>query len=123
MYSQNNESNLEIVDQFLLTPKKSNDGIGLSQMAKDIIVCAAESKNGIIFCQQLIGGYSCQAGDKNFDEISSPRDFARFKNAVEELESLKFISPTNYKRQMFEVSHEGYNIADELISLSQFSEE
>jgi hypothetical protein len=61
-----------------------------------------------------MGGLSMQAGSKQFIESGNPRSEARWKKALEELVGFDYVRDRGYKGEIFEVTADGYDVADAL---------
>jgi hypothetical protein len=85
----------------------------LSEEAKRLLKVAANSDaGGVILFERFGGGAQIQASDQVFNEDSSPRTIALWESAIEELERQGLVKATSEKREVFEVTHEGFATAD-----------
>lgn len=81
--------------------------------AKSLLRAAVEG-DGTIIMLVTFGGTSVQAGGQQFAEMGNDRSRAQWKAAVEELEQAGLIEARGFKRQIFDVTHRGYKLADDL---------
>lgn len=90
----------------------ANENI-LSEDAKELLGASVGSKDGQIMAVSTLGGLRMSAGGREFD-TEGPRAEARWKAALEELEDAGFVEPLSYERQVFQVTHRGYQFMDAL---------
>lgn len=83
----------------------------LSKEAKEILTSANYNEDGEIRCSETFDGYSVVAGAKEFIP-ENPRDTAKIKSAILELEKEHLIISKGNKRIIFELTTLGYEIAD-----------
>ncbi len=83
----------------------------LSKEATEILLAAAKNKNGSIIKPKTLGGASIQAGDTSFG-TESPRDFAKYEKALEDLVVMGLVKGVGAKGEMFNLTHEGWLAAD-----------
>jgi hypothetical protein len=95
------------------TSSSSGSKAALSPEATALLKAAsADASGGVIMFGRYGGGDQISAGDKLFNEDSSPRTIARWEGAIEELEKRGFVKATSGSREVFEVTREGYAAAD-----------
>lgn len=81
--------------------------------AKELLLAAATA-DGHIMQLRYMGGTTVQAGGKNFIIEQSPREVARWRSALQELVTHDLIEDRGYKDEVFEVTHRGHQVAEEL---------
>ena len=87
----------------------------LSMDAGELLVNAANDDSGRIMRIPYCGGLILSTNGRGFIPANAgPREEARWKGALDELESYGLIEAASYKREVFTVTHEGYRIADEI---------
>jgi predicted nucleotide-binding protein len=86
----------------------------LSEGARDLLIEAAQDKNGMIMSLPTMGGRIIQTNDRGFVESGDPRSEARWKGAVDELHRLSLIEDRGHKGEAFAVTEDGYRVADDL---------
>jgi hypothetical protein len=59
-----------------------------------------------------IGGLLIQTNQKSFVEENTPRSRAIWEAALQELEAAGLIADRGYKREIFEVTRQGYDVAE-----------
>ena len=102
-------------DQNEPTPIKSSKPPALSMEAKRLLKAASSSEaGGVILFERFGGGAQVQASDQVFNEDSSPRTLALWESAIEELERQGLVKATSEKREVFEVTHQGFAASDAL---------
>lgn len=87
----------------------------LSDDAAALLMSAVQEGNGTIMSIRTMGGLSMQAGNKQFIEHGNPRSEARWKKALEELDEFDYVRDSGYKGEIYEVTADGYDVADDLI--------
>jgi hypothetical protein len=96
-----------------------SQSVALSDASTRLLVAAADA-DGDILCFKNISGATIQAGHVNMTEEAgdSPREVARWTAGIDQLEGLGLIKATSYKREIFELTHEGWEAAAKLSSNS-----
>lgn len=95
--------------------QKTTSENSISREAAVLLVYAADSDSGRIIMLNSLSGLSVNAGKWNFvDTAGGAREEARWNAAVNELENYGLIEDGSYKHQIFTVTNNGYNIADEV---------
>lgn len=87
----------------------------LSEDAQELLKAAAADKSGSIINARYIGGHRIQAGSKQFGGEYG-RESAKWEAALEELVSNDLAKDVGYKGEVFELTHEGWKLADSLAS-------
>lgn len=85
----------------------------LSKEEAALIKAAATDENGMILRMEYIGGQKIQAGKTSFGE-ENRREFSRWDDALRNLQSKGLIVGRGYKGEVFELTHEGWSVADAL---------
>lgn len=85
----------------------------LSEEAKAILK-AAVAGGGIIMHLRPFGGEKIQAGRESLIPDEEPRTIASWVGGLEDLRRRRYIKDRGHKGEMFEVTREGYEAADEL---------
>lgn len=85
----------------------------LSEEAKTLLKAAAEKDDGTILKIASIGGRVIQAGGQSFG-AERGREAAKWENALNELINERLVVARGYKDQVFELTHQGWALADEL---------
>jgi hypothetical protein len=86
----------------------------LSKEAKFLLQEASKDPHGHILHLSHLGGTSIQVNDQNVVEGNDRRTLALWEGAIEELEAEGLIRPTSYKREIYELTRLGYEVADQL---------
>lgn len=93
------------------------------EKAVEIIVAAARSSNDLVTIAEVGNGAHVQAGEKIFtDGNSTRREIAACREAVEWLHQGNYIRRISRSDSIFEMTHSGYLLADELESASEDNE-
>jgi hypothetical protein len=87
----------------------------ISDDASQLLVSAVRDGNGTVLSLIAFGGLSIRAGNREFVERSNPRSEARWKKALEELVAIDYLRDQGYKGEIFEVTADGYDVADALM--------
>ena len=98
-------------NQLEILPPRLSDRLSPEAQAllKDAVV-----SDGQILCLLMLGGLTVQVGSRNFTESADSRAQAVWEGAVQELETHGLISPLGNKREIFKVTREGYEVADQI---------
>ncbi|MBK9624978.1 MAG: DUF4062 domain-containing protein [Rhodocyclaceae bacterium] len=81
-----------------------------------ILLKDAVGADGQILCLLMLGGLTIQVGGRNFTEGADARSQAMWEGAVQELERLGLISPLGNKREIFKITRDGFDAADQIVS-------
>lgn len=73
---------------------------------------ASLDSSGAIMSLSYMGGDDVQTNGKNLVSSQEPREVARWKSAVQELEGEKLIEDRGHKGEVFRITNLGYQIAD-----------
>lgn len=84
----------------------------LTNEAKVLLKEASRDKNGTILYLRHLGGTDIQTNGKNLISSNERREVARWEGALHELVEKGFVIGRGHKGQVFEISNEGYQIAD-----------
>lgn len=84
----------------------------LTNEAKVLLKEASKDKNGTILYLRHLGGTNVQTNGKNLISSNERREVARWESALHELVEKGFVIDRGHKGQVFEISSEGYQIAD-----------
>ena len=79
------------------------------------ILKEASSSDGLVACTRTFGGRFITINGKPMIPEQNPRTVARWIGGLEELERLGYIRDLGYKGEVFEVTREGYEAADEIL--------
>ena len=91
------------------------DRINLTQDAEKLLIEGVNDPAGRITAIGVMGGVYISANKVSFcNPDGGPRMEARWMGALEELENFGFIKAASYKRQVFTVTREGYEYADNI---------
>ena len=93
----------------------------LSTKARELILAATANNEGHIHLLRTNQGKIIDAGGKTMNEFGDRRSEAEWESALNQLETNGFVSDPSGKRTYFEVTGEGFSIADELRALSEKS--
>lgn len=102
----------DIVEDKLYEIKNEEEVISVD--ASVVLVYASEEANGQIIVASYLSGVAIQIGNINLIKKKSAREIARWKAAVEELETKRFIQRGGSKGEIFRVTKAGYEKADDL---------
>lgn len=91
------------------------EGTELAALAQRILTLAVEDDGTVIMLNHS-GGTTLQVGRADLLEGAGPRTIAEYRHAMEQLLEQRLIRSRGYKNEIFEVTHEGYLLADELLA-------
>jgi len=87
----------------------------LSKEAQEILLEAAQSRNGIVGVIHSFGGtLEIQTNDKQLVSSHDPRTSARWEAAVNRLTDNGYLISGGKSRELFRITQEGYDLADRL---------
>ena len=86
----------------------------LSEDATELLKAAAGGEAGTILNVRYLGGHRIQAGAETFGHQYG-RESARWEHALAELVSVGLVVARGYKGEVFELTHLGWKVADELM--------
>jgi hypothetical protein len=86
----------------------------LSKEAVMLLKAATADAGGTIMFERHGGGSEIQSNDQVFNADSSPRTIALWEGAIEELESRGLVKATSERREVFEVTRQGFAAVDGL---------
>jgi hypothetical protein len=93
-------------------PQAKSTVTELSEEAKAILRAAADG-GGRIKYFKYFGGSSVHAGKETLVENADPRTTAKWVGGLEDLQRRRFIKDLGHKGEVFEVTREGYEAADQ----------
>lgn len=102
------------VNGVVTMPKTKSTSTELSEEAKTILKAAA-SGDGTIMHLRYIGGEKIQAGGKSMIPDNNSRTIANWVGGIEDLRRRRYIRDVGHKGEVFEITREGYDAADELL--------
>ncbi|NCP11880.1 MAG: DUF4062 domain-containing protein [Sphingomonadales bacterium] len=85
----------------------------LTDEAKTLLLAAAESNDGFIMQLRMMGGTIIQSNNQSFGG-SSPKEQARWEKGLKILLSEGLIVPRGVKGEAFQVTDDGYELAEKL---------
>lgn len=91
---------------------KTNRTNSLSNEARTLLTEAANDSNGQIIQLASMEGFEIQTNGKQIVNDNGPRIKALWTSALEELEDKGLIKPLGNKREIFEVTNLGYDVAE-----------
>jgi hypothetical protein len=75
---------------------------------------ASQDPNGQVLRLPHLGGFLVQTNGKEMVADKTPRSEAMWEAAIKELENAGLIADRGYKREVFALTREGYEIAEVL---------
>jgi hypothetical protein len=97
-----------------ISPSSSASTSALSHEAAQLLGAANADGSGTILFERFGGGAEISANDQVFNADSSARTLALWEAAIEELERRGFVKATSEKREVFEMTKDGFTAADAL---------
>ncbi|MGV3490091.1 MAG: DUF4062 domain-containing protein [Devosia sp.] len=92
----------------------ASEPLQLSQAAQELLGEAVKDKNGIVTRIQYIGGEQVRANGRQFIDSPDPRTAAKWRSAVDELWRKDLIEDRGGKGEVFFVTGNGYDLADQI---------
>jgi len=86
----------------------------LNTESRELLVQAAEDKNGTIMRVQTLGGLGIQTNGRQFAERGDPRSEATWDGALRRLRELDLLQDVGHKGQVFRLTDQGYEVADRI---------
>jgi hypothetical protein len=96
-----------------LSSLASQQQYALSEEAKTILKAAVSKENGTIFKRAMLGGRIIQAGGESYGG-GRRREAAKWEAGLDELETEGLVVGRGYKGEIYELTHEGWKVADSL---------
>ena len=87
--------------------------IDLSEDAEQLLAEAVQDSNGMIRKIATFGGLGISTHGKSFTEMGNRRSEARWEQALLELLNHGLVQDPTGKGQIFEVTHRGFQAADD----------
>jgi hypothetical protein len=94
--------------------EQSRSEYKLSNEASQLIVEAAADKNGLILMARTMSGLILRTNERQFSERHDPRSEVNWQRAIRELVQQGLIVGRGNKGEVFNVTAEGFRVADEL---------
>jgi hypothetical protein len=95
----------EVIESNTAIPKLSNE-------ARILLKEASQDRDGTIMSLSYMGGDDVQTNGKNLVSTQEPREVARWKSAVQDLETEELIEDRGHKGEVFRITNIGYQVAD-----------
>ena len=92
---------------------KKKSSVSVSLEGQELLKECAAKEDGVIIKMVYIGGQHLQAGGKQFGG-ENRREFAKYESALEELVDLGLVVGRGHKDQIYELTHKGWSLADDL---------
>lgn len=86
----------------------------ISNQAAELLVEASKDRDGVIMRVQYLGGSDVQTHGRQFITSGDAREVAMWRGAVEELEILGFVEDRGGAGEVYFVTNEGFQAADDL---------
>ena len=110
-----NSESQNVITAVATRPEMSSRVAELSEEAKALLREAArEGSDGTIIDEPLLNYHYIHANRKQMIPDQEPRTVARWKGGLKQLERYGYIEGIGYEGEVFEVTQEGYEAADEI---------
>ena len=86
----------------------------LSREAAILLQAGSRDPGGVILCLRYGMGTTVQANEQAFNEATDARSVATWEGALEELERHGLVRVTSDRREVFELTRRGFEVADTL---------
>lgn len=113
----NLRDNALLVDELAPSDERKEGArrVTLSDASAKLLVAAANSEDGLIISLSTMGGTHIKAGNVEMvGQNGGAREVARWTAGIEELEGYGLIQDTSYKREIFRLTHSGWEAAASL---------
>lgn len=90
--------------------------IELSDEAEELLLAVSKDQSGCIYRSESNWGTSIGVGQKQFVTDNSPRNMAKWGDALKQLEDNNLVE-TDYKRQIFNITQKGFDVADSFVEV------
>ena len=107
----NPQEDVKTITEHIPTVFSSSPLPPLTKEAQALLVEASNDSHGHIIRLHHLGGVSIQTNKKSFAEGHDPKNRALWEGVIDELERFGLIKATSYKREIFTVTREGYDLA------------
>jgi hypothetical protein len=97
----------------VLEPEPQQTSYRLSDEAQILLKSAASRDDGTILKISMLGGRLIRAGVTTFG-TGGGRESAKWEHALNELLNERLVVERGYKGEVFELTHEGWNLADQI---------
>lgn len=87
---------------------------GISNEALELLIAVTKDPSGQLVRFSAMNGVFIQANGRQFTEDENPRSRALWEDAIRELEDAGLIESVGYKREIFQATHKGYEVAEKL---------
>lgn len=101
------------VEAMLVSPDEINHNLSLD--ARELLKLASQDRKGFIHQVSVLGGTYIQTNQINVISMQSAREIARWKSALQDLIDKRLVKPIGSKGEGFEVTAEGFSVADSLV--------
>jgi len=91
---------------------EETERLPLSEASKHLLKLAASNADGVILKTATFDGRHIQAGGQALG--GHGKEAAKWEEALNELVSLRLVVPRGYKDQVFELTHKGWKVAEQL---------
>ncbi len=96
------------------TPKETLTITTLTMEAKELLIAGSKDSNGMIFHHSHLSGVHLKANGKEFLTGNNAKERAIWEGALEELENNYYIKSKGHKKEIFELTRKGYDMAEQL---------
>lgn len=106
-------SNPDINPDVEIPETRPNEHYSLNEEARALLKAAASEHDGTILKIAVLSGRYIQAGKQKFGDSDS-RTSAKWEAALDALLDYRLVVERGYKGEVFELTHEGWSVADAL---------
>ncbi len=86
----------------------------LSIEARELLIAGSKDSNGMIFHHSHLSGVHLKSNGKEFLTGNNAKERAIWEGALEELENNYFVKAKGHKKEIFELTRKGYEMAEQL---------
>lgn len=103
----------ELATATVVFSAKTPTSINLRKESAELLLTACEG-DGVIIATQSLSSFSVTVAGKNIVDCATNRDIALWQSVLKELENRNYIKATNYKKEIYRVTQEGYDLAEDI---------
>ncbi|KAF0115431.1 MAG: hypothetical protein FD163_2114 [Hyphomonadaceae bacterium] len=86
--------------------------VELSESARELLLAGSEDSHGMIYYMRSFSGKRLSSNETVFSENGSPREVAKWEEAITELENLGLIEDINGKSEIYKLTNTGFDFVD-----------
>ncbi|WP_199243457.1 hypothetical protein [Hymenobacter sedentarius] len=105
----------DVLDSSIFLESAVNERITLSADEQELLKAASIDSRGLIHRSKISAGTYVETNKKQFINIQSAREIAKWNAVLESLLNKGLIKAVGYKGEVFEITAEGFDVADGIL--------